>query len=198
MPPVMSLSYGVPEQNVDKNYAEHVCDLFGTLALRGMSIIVASGDTGPGASCQGNNALKETKYLPNFPASCPWVTSVGATSGKNPESAVNFSSGGFSEYFNRPKYQDEAVGGFIRKFGEKWAGYFNTYGRGFPDISAQGVQFPVYIHGTLDRADGASASAPLFASMVAIINDDRLNRGMPLLGFLNPWLYSEAKDFLTE
>lgn len=41
--------------------------------------------------------------------------------------------------------------------------------------------------------DGTSASAPSFAGMVALYNDLRTARGMPVLGFLNPALYLAAR-----
>ena len=39
-------------------------------------------------------------------------------------------------------------------------------------------------------ADGTSASTPFFAGVVARLNAARLKAGKPVLGFLNPWLYS--------
>ena len=43
--------------------------------------------------------------------------------------------------------------------------------------------------GKMMPVDGTSASAPIFAGIVALLNDIRLNRGQPRLGFMNPWLY---------
>lgn len=37
------------------------------------------------------------------------MTTVGATTGIGPEVGVEFSGGGFSNYFTRPKYQKKAV-----------------------------------------------------------------------------------------
>lgn len=37
--------------------------------------------------------------------------------------------------------------------------------------------------------DGTSASAPIFAGVVSLLNDARLNAGKSPLGFLNPMLY---------
>ncbi len=48
-------------------------------------------------------------------------------------------------------------------------------------IVAAGVPQPVL---------GTSASTPMFASMVALVNDQLLNAGLRPLGFLNPLLYS--------
>lgn len=33
----------------------------------------------------------------------------------------------------------------------------------------------------------------MFASIIALLNDERAQRGMPPLGFLNPWLYGAAR-----
>ena len=46
-------------------------------------------------------------------ASSPFITSVGGTWSQLPEIAFQVSSGGFSNYFARPKYQDKAVQGFL-------------------------------------------------------------------------------------
>ncbi|KAL4980617.1 hypothetical protein BDW66DRAFT_124385 [Aspergillus desertorum] len=50
-----------------------------------------------------------TRFQPIFPASCPFVTSVGGTEGINPERAVSFSGGGFSDRFAHPSYQDSCI-----------------------------------------------------------------------------------------
>jgi tripeptidyl-peptidase I len=39
---------------------------------------------------------------------------------------------------------------------------------------------------------GTSASTPEVAGMFSIINDARLNKGLPTLGFFNPRLYEAA------
>ena len=44
----------------------------------------------------------------------PWVTSVGGTAGHDPEFAASLSGGGFSDYFERPDYQEVAVPAFLR------------------------------------------------------------------------------------
>ncbi|KAG5983941.1 hypothetical protein E4U55_006648 [Claviceps digitariae] len=201
LPQVMSISYGVNEQAVPKPYAQRICHMFGQLALRGMSVIVASGDTGPGVSCQsnaGHGTTNATRFLPTFPATCPFVTSVGATEGISPERALNFSSGGFSDYWSRPAWQEEAVTTYLSRHGERWTKYYNRGGRGFPDVAAQGIGYPIFNHDKLENGGGTSASAPLFASMIALINDDRLKRKKPALGFLNPWLYKVSRSAFTD
>jgi len=44
---------------------------------------------------------------------------------------------------------------------------------------------------------GTSASTPVIASIIALINDELLAAGKPTLGFLNPWLYAN-KDAFTD
>ena len=41
---------------------------------------------------------------------------------------------------------------------------------------------------------GTSASTPLWAALIALLNDYEASRGRPLLGFLNPWLYGLRTD----
>lgn len=36
---------------------------------------------------------------------------------------------------------------------------------------------------------GTSASGPIFAGILALLNDVQLNKGSSPLGFVNPWLY---------
>jgi len=76
IPQVISISYTDNEQEVPKAYALHVCQLFGQLAARGVSVIDASGDGGvagtdAGDVCESNDGKKTKKFIPTFPASCP-------------------------------------------------------------------------------------------------------------------------------
>ncbi|KAK5992235.1 Tripeptidyl-peptidase SED2 [Cladobotryum mycophilum] len=189
LPSVVSISYGINEQVLPKAYATQVCDMFGQLGARGVSIIVATGDMGPGQSCQSNDGKNTTKFLPIFPATCPYVTAVGATASNSPEVASEISSGGFSEYFARPSWQNETVGAYLCQHGDEWKGYYNPNGRAFPDVSALGTNYQIYSHNEIESTGGASASAPVFASLIALLNDERAKNNKPPLGFLNPWIY---------
>ncbi|KAI1342287.1 subtilisin-like protein [Xylariaceae sp. FL0016] len=189
LPQVISTSYGENEQSVPKSYALSVCNLFAQLGSRGVSVIFSSGDSGTGSACLSNDGLNTTKFQPQYPASCPWVTSVGSTRYLN-ETATYFSSGGFSDYWARPSWQDSAASAYLQKLGGKQAQYFNASGRGFPDVSTQGFGYRVYDQGSLKGYQGTSCSAPAFAGMVGLLNDARLRANMTVLGFLNPLLYS--------
>ena len=93
LPNVLSTSYGEDEQSVPEAYAKSVCNLYAQLGSRGVSVMFSSGDSGVGSACQTNDGRNTTKFQPQFPASCPWVTSVGGTKGSSnssflPEVAV--------------------------------------------------------------------------------------------------------------
>jgi tripeptidyl-peptidase-1 len=198
LPQVISTSYGEDEQTIPPKYAQSVCDLYKQLGSRGVSVIFSSGDSGVGAGCVSNDGKNTTRFLPQFPAACPWVTSVGATQDWN-ETAAAFSSGGFSNFWARPSYQDDAVKGYLASgLADKFKGLFNESGRGFPDVSAQGVNFAVYDKGTIGELEGTSASGPAFAAIIALLNDARLRAGKSTLGFLNPWIYSKGYTGLND
>jgi tripeptidyl-peptidase I len=200
IPQTITTSYGESEQTVPLSYRKSVCNLFAQLGARGTSVLFSSGDSGPGWSCLSNDGKNTTKFLPTFPAACPFVTSVGGTVGVKPERAVYFSSGGFSETWPMPDYQKAAVTAFYKNHPDSWKPwekYFVKGGRGFPDVSAQGEDYHVILGGNDYLIGGTSASSPAFAGIISLLNDDRLKRGKKPLGFLNPWLYSQkvAKTF---
>nr|AJD23156.1 putative serine protease [Onygena corvina] len=200
LPAVLSTSYGENEQSVPEKYTEAACHLFARLGARGVSVIFSSGDTGVGSACQSNDGKKTTKFNPIFPAACPFVTSVGGTHQIKPEVAIHFSSGGFSERFARPWYQEYDVNNYLHNELEhgKWQGMYNPNGRGFPDVAAQSYKFATRDHGRTIGVSGTSASAPLFAGVVSILNSVRLSHGKPKLGFLNPWLYTVGRGGFTD
>jgi tripeptidyl-peptidase-1 len=207
LPHVLSISYADDEQSVPRAYAERVCDLFAQLAARGVSVLAASGDGGAAGTgqnyCYTNDEERRKMLIPTFPASCPWVTSIGATknNGFNP-SAAEFSAGGFSGYFARPEWQDGAVSPYIDGLvaaNDSNVGQFNQSGRAIPDISAVGTAFQIRFGGGGSAVLGTSASTPVIAAMIALINDARLRAGKCSLGFLNPLLYSDrVRSTLTD
>ncbi|KAE8453079.1 hypothetical protein EG329_012266 [Mollisiaceae sp. DMI_Dod_QoI] len=198
IPNSISISYGENEQEIPISYATQVCNLFAQLGARGKSIILSSGDSGTGDYCLSNDGKNTTKFQPQFPASCPWVTSVGGTRYIEPEVAVFFSSGGFSNYWPRPAYQEYAVSSYLKKIGDKNKGVFNTTGRGFPDVAAQSLNFRVINQGVDNGYEGTSCAAPAFNAIVALLNSARISSGLPTLGFLNPWIYSTGKFGLND
>ncbi|CAN8098217.1 unnamed protein product [Discula destructiva] len=198
VPQVISISYTDDEQAIPIAYANRVCDLFMQLTSRGVSVLVASGDggeSGTGTSSEGCYAndgfYNKTQFIPTFPPDCPYVTSVGSTAVYSPVAGIEFSAGGFSNYFARPAWQEAAASGYIAALNGSHAGWYNASGRGIPDIAAIGNRIQL---GGGFFTKGTSASAPIVASMIALINDKRLRAGKTALGFLNPLLYSGKLD----
>ncbi len=146
LPYVISNSYGDHENTVPERYAKRVCNQIGMLGLRGRTILESSGDEGVGAVCRANTGSKQPQFTPQFPGTCPYVTAVGGTQFVGPVEAWNASSGGFSFYFDRPWYQEDAVQTYLNqeissetKKYYRANGYVDFEGRGFPDISAHSL-----------------------------------------------------------
>ncbi|KAF8969346.1 peptidase S8/S53 domain-containing protein [Flammula alnicola] len=197
-PLTISTSYGDDEQTVPQSFANRVCAGFAQLGARGVSLMFSSGDGGVGdgdanpatQQCITNDGRNVTRFVPNFPAACPFVTSVGGTTNV-PEVAVSrfFSGGGFSDYFKRPRYQEIAVKKYLSTLPKgTYAGLFNPYG--IPDVAAQSDHFRIWLRGKPASIGGTSASSPTFAGFVALLNDARFKAHKPPLGFLNPLIYS--------
>lgn len=196
IPQVISTSYGDDEQTIPESYARRVCSGFAQLGARGVSAIFSSGDFGVGAdgTCYSNDGKDTYKFLPAFPAGCPWVTTVGGTEGFAPEVAVSrfASGGGFSDYFKAPKYQKKTVKQYVKSLGGLYDGLYNKKGRGYPDVAAQGNHDVIVWAGNITTVGGTSASSPTFAAIIALVNDALLAAGKPVLGFLNRESLSSA------
>jgi tripeptidyl-peptidase-1 len=214
IPRIISTSYGDDEQTVPRSYAERVCKQFAQVGARGTTLFFSSGDHGVGSTntCYTNDDKKTYQFLPSFPASCPYVTAVGATMNFEPEESAyrpsrNTSAGfrdlyasgsGFSNYFSRPYYQDKVVPKYVKNLGDTYEGLYNKSGRGYPDLSAQGLYFAYFWNGTEGTISGTSASCPLTSGIFSLVNDALIASGKPALGFLNPWLYKKGYKGLTD
>ncbi|KAH9479704.1 putative tripeptidyl-peptidase SED2 [Psilocybe cubensis] len=195
IPQTLTTSYGDDEQTVPLDYATSVCNMLATLGSLGTTVFYSSGDEGVGGGdCKTNDGTNKVQFQPAFPASCPFVTAVGATTRINPEVAISFSGGGFSRYFATPSYQTTAVNTFLNGLGTKFSGLFNKTGRAYPDVSAQGQGFQVVIGGRVQSVAGTSASSPTVAGIFSLLNDFRISQGKTSLGFINPLIYSTASS----
>ncbi|MCJ1447868.1 MAG: hypothetical protein MMC23_008380 [Stictis urceolatum] len=205
LPNVISNSYGDDEETVPIKYAKRVCNLIGKLGMRGISVLESSGDLGVGAGCKTNDGKNTTRFTPQFPSTCPYITSVGGTQSVAPEIAWVASSGGFSDYFPQPSYQKSAVETYLTKYlPAATKKYFSAYadfsGRGFPDVSAHSLTpwYDVINNGTADISGGTSAACPVFSATVAQLNDALFRAGKKPLGFLNPFIYQYGVKGLTD
>jgi tripeptidyl-peptidase-1 len=202
LPKVVVHGDPVPERIVPRALATKLCDAYAQLTARGVSLIhgVLLGGVDP--IIKGDEPTENcSDFDVSFPASCPYVTSVGGTDldvykllGKEVVEIGAFldqSSGGWSNYFGRPAYQDTVVSSYLQNLGDAYNGRYNASGRAIPDISA----FYLMELSTGGALYDPSYSAGLFASMIAMINDELLAAGKSPLGFLNPWIYQNADAF---
>jgi len=200
IPLVNAVSYGNDEiQQTSTQYMYSCNTEFQKLAVRGISILFASGDQG----VWGRSGVIFNVFNPDFPASSPYITAVGGTDFKvasviGEETAWIDSGGGFSNTFPIPSYQADAVAKYKKSTALPNQSYWNNTGRGYPDISAlAGVQnaYCVVALNKFVGVGGTSASCPVVAGIVAKLNEIRLQKGSPALGFLNPFLYQNPSAF---
>jgi tripeptidyl-peptidase-1 len=198
-PSVHSISYGsIATEDPQADMARFNVEAC-KLGLKGVSIMVSSGDDGV-ANFEARNDPSYCGFNPSFPATCPYVTAVGATMGPEfgqPEVACTSNNGGlittgggFSIYFKRPAYQDAAVKQYLANAPNlPPTSMFNANGRGYPDVAIMGHNYQVVIGGSTYILSGTSASSPVFAGFVTLINAYRASIGKGPVGFLNPTLY---------
>ncbi|QDS72513.1 hypothetical protein FKW77_000095 [Venturia effusa] len=198
IPHTIGLSYGEDENSVPQTYARAVCDSIAALALRGVTVTASSGDSGPGSACLTNDGTNKPHFTGDFPGGCPYLTSVGGTTGYPREKAWDASGGGFSNVWPRPWYQKNAVNAYLSKLGDTHKGLYNPEGRGYPDVAAPATNVVYFIHGKQEEYGGTSSASQIMAGMVALLNAKRLQSGKPTLGFINPWLYSLNGTGLTD
>ncbi len=192
-PVVLSLSWGLAEEDPgwSKNALEAIDDRLNVARLLGITTCVAAGDDGSGDQINDGHAHVD------FPGSSPNALAVGGTmlkkSGANIREIVWWESpgrrtskgggatgGGVSSVFTRPTWQ----GVKVRSLNPR-----SVHGRVVPDVSALAGD-PLYelvFMGKPQPNGGTSASAPLWAGLVA-----RINAALPPAKqqrFVTPLLY---------
>ncbi|RHZ61276.1 Tripeptidyl-peptidase sed1 [Aspergillus turcosus] len=222
-PNVLSISYGGAEADLPIAYQRRQCAEWMKLGLQGVSVVVASGDSGvegrggdpTPANCLGANGKV---FAPDFPATCPYLTTVGGTylplgadPRKDEEVAVTSfaSGGGFSNIYERPDYQQQAVETYFSRADPGYpyyesvdnssfadnGGIYNRIGRAYPDVAAIGDNVVIFNQGMPTLIGGTSAAAPVFAAILTRINEERLAVGKSTVGFVNPVLYAHPEVF---
>ena len=109
--------------------------------------------------------------------------------------ALITTGGGFSVYSPRPTWQDKAVKNYLNQAAQlPPTNRFNASNRAYPDVSAIGHNVLVYLKGTGSRGwsnfDGTSASAPVWAGIITLLNDLRKRQNKTTLGMVAPMLYA--------
>lgn len=183
---ILSISVGGNELDVPKDYLELEGQYMANLASAGVTVLVASGDTGATA-----NNVVQTSY----PTSDPDVTGVGGTSltltstnAIATETGWSGSGGGLSVVFSRPSWQTGTGVGTGQATGTM---------RLTPDVAAaadpnHGADY--YFQGNPQTVGGTSWAAPTWAGFVALFNQSKSTT----LGFLNPKLYPLATTVMHD
>lgn len=190
-PSVVSISWGGPESSWTGQAMTSMDEAFQAAAAMGVTVCVAAGD---GGSTDGeNDGLNHV----DFPASSPNALACGGTtlvaSGNSITSETVWNElannegatgGGISDVFPLPSYQNGA--GVPPS-----ANPNHNVGRGAPDVSGDAdptTGYVTLVDGQPDVIGGTSAVAPLWAGLIALVNE---SVGKPV-GFVNPLLYQSA------
>jgi kumamolisin len=202
-PSVLSISWGWVEFEDAGTLAwtaqvmDEVDTIFKEAANLGVTVIVAAGDDG------AEDNITDGKPHVNYPASSPYVLSCGGTTlvaqngvrdsevawgfGARSDGAGHGSTGGgISEHFPIPSWQSGA--NVPPSAGTGFAG------RGMPDVAADAdarTGYWMLIGGQMQPNGGTSAASPLWAALVARINQQLATDGSQPLGYFNPLLYSK-------
>ena len=190
-PSVVSISWGGPESTWTSQLLQSFNLVAQDAAALGVTITVAAGDNGSsdGVSNGSNNV--------DFPASSPNVLACGGTTLISSNGTISSETvwndgteggatgGGFSTVFSQPSYQSSLA-----------TSYPGKTGRGVPDVAGDAdpdTGYEILVDGEQEQVGGTSAVAPLWAGLVALLNQQLNTR----LGFLNPALYalSEVQAF---
>jgi len=193
-PSVISISWGSAEANWTTQAMTNFDEAFQAAAAMGVTVCVAAGDNGSAdGDNDGNNHV-------DFPASDPFVLSCGGTSLQaSNDQIVNetvwndlpnggATGGGVSDMFPLPTWQE----GFDVPSPTVQGG-----GRGVPDVSGDAdpnTGYNILVDGESAVVGGTSAVAPLWAGLVARINQATGKATGKTIGYLNPLLYTQAVE----
>ena len=198
-PSVISISWGGPEDFESQQFLDGLEQVLQDAAMLGITVCCATGDNGS-ADMSTNDPSDPWDGAPHtdFPASSPFALACGGTrlvgSGTtitneqvwNEGVQGGAGGGGISNKFARPDYQAAL------KMPTSPTG---NNGRGLPDIS--GVADPrtgyqIFLAGNPSVIGGTSAVAPLWAGLIARMNQRLISLGSKPVGFLNPFIYSSS------
>lgn len=186
-PSVVSISWGGPEDSWTQQSQTALNAALQDAATLGVTVTVACGDSG------SSDGAGDGKLHVDFPAASPYALACGGTtlkaSGNKITSEVVWNEtasnegatgGGVSNVFPLPSYQSSA--------GVPANPETNFVGRGTPDVAGNAdptTGYNVRVDGQDTVVGGTSAVAPLWAGLIALLNQ---KLGAPV-GYLNPKLY---------
>ncbi len=192
-PSVLSISWGGPESTWTAQSLQSYNSALQSAAAVGVTVCVAAGDNG------SSDGVTDGLDHVDFPASSPYSLACGGTtlaiSGSSISSEVVWNDlssgegatgGGVSGTFPIPTWQANAG----VPPGTNPSGYA---GRGVPDVAGDAdpnTGYNVQVDGSSFAVGGTSAVAPLWAGLIALINQS-LGKSV---GYLNPTLYQNVEE----
>jgi kumamolisin len=192
-PSVLSISWGGAESTYTAQSLTAFDQAFQDAAALGVTVCIAAGDNGS-SDGTGANAV-------DFPASSPHVLACGGTSLRatgdritaetvwNDGAQGGAGGGGISTAFPTVPAWQAGLSAALTG-----GGATKLTGRGVPDVAGDAdpeTGYQVRVDGTNTVIGGTSAVAPLWAGLIARLNQAR---GTPV-GFINPTLYGAAGAF---
>ena len=199
-PSVISISWGAAEVYWTPQAMQAMDQAFQAAAALGINVCCASGDNG------SSDGVGDGLAHVDFPASSPHALACGGTRLEasydslssqyiissevvwNDDPTASATGGGVSDVFPLPAWQ--ATANIPLSVNDQHSG------RGVPDVSGDAdpqTGYKVRVDGQNLVFGGTSAVAPLWAGLIALINQQL---GQPV-GFLNPILYQNY-DFLAQ
>jgi kumamolisin len=189
---IASFSWGLCDAGLPPAYRSAVSTELKLAVLRGLTVFVASGDSGS-YDCQRSN-FADHRLTVDFPSSSPHVVAVGGTSlSVSPsgayageagwEAPLSYAGGGGGVNPNDPTPSWQVAAGV--KGGH----------RGVPDVSAAAspdTGWVTYDYGHWDAAGGTSAATPFWAASMLLARQYALEHGVKRSCFLAPILYHLA------
>jgi kumamolisin len=193
-PVTLSVSWGLAEDAPDWSAGalDAINERLKAAALLGITVCLASGDDGSGDQMRDNRAHV------NFPATSPYVLGVGGTMldqdgevvwweapGERTQQGGGSTGGGVSDHFDRPSWQTVHIASLNPG---------SIDGRIVPDVAALAgpPSYDMTFLGQPFPGGGTSASAPLWASLIARMIENGASHGRPV--FLTPLLYQKGPD----
>lgn len=205
---IHSISWGPPESHLTADLATRMDQEFAKLCTRGLTFVTSSGDDGVNYRAARGHP-DQCGLSPQYPAGSSWVTTVGGSSGPEygqPERTcqtnipnyptTTTSGGGFSIWYKQPGYQTNVVKSYLENMKSSLPppSTYNPSNRAYPDLALIANNIDTITNGIFIPNGGTSASAPIFAGMLALILDARFQHALPAFGSLNPLLYHIAEQ----
>lgn len=190
-PLIISISWGGPESSWTQQAMDSLNSACEDAATMGITILVASGDDG------SSDGVSSGTPTVDFPASSPYVIGCGGTTLELSGDTITeedvwndlsqnegATGGGVSETFAIPSFQS---GANVPKAPNGFAG------RGVPDVAGDAdpeTGYNVVVDGQQTVIGGTSAVAPLWAGLIALINQSMGKN----VGYLNPLIYTASAE----